>query len=181
MKKILFIAFGLIALLSCTATKDSKSARIEDKNEKKIANQAMVKNAVESGRFIVTLDKIYFTRGGMADLVSKYNYIIIDGKRAVINAAYIGKQFDIRRIAGINMRGATDGYVLTQNNSKGLYDIRTKVVNERNSFDLYLTIGKDGSCSVSISSMMIDVVRYRGDVSPIINEEKVPLNGNRMI
>ena len=60
-----------MVLSSCAATKETKSARIELRNEKKLAEQAMVKKAVESKRFIIKLDKLYFSRGGIVDLLTK--------------------------------------------------------------------------------------------------------------
>ena len=88
-------------------------------------------------------------------------------KKAIISAGYLGRQYDIKPIAGINMRGETMNYVLTNKLSKGRYEIKTKVTNGSNSFDLYLTIDKTGSCNASLSSMLIDYVSYRGYIVPI--------------
>ena len=55
----------------------------------------------------------------MVDLVPRANYIIIDGETAVISAAYLGRQYDIRPIAGINMQGRAEEYeAVLQNNQK---------------------------------------------------------------
>ena len=42
--------------------------------------------------------------------------------------------------------------------------LNMKVNNRAESFDIYLTIGLDGSCNVSMSSIKIDNVRYSGHI-----------------
>ena len=174
MKKLFVIITTLLVISSCVTTKEAKSLKSELRDEKKLAEQEVIKEAVESRRFIIKLDKIYYSRGGIIDLRPRYNYIIIDGRKAIISAAYLGRQFDIRPIAGISMRGEANKYELTDNSPKGLYDIKMKVDNEGNSFDIYLRIGKDGSCSASLSSLKIDFVRYQGHIVPIKDNTNIP-------
>lgn len=171
MKKILVFISVLLLISACKTTEEAKSSRIELRNDKKITNQAKVKEAVESKRYIIKLDKVYFARGGIVDLLPRKNYIIIDGTKAIISAAYLGRQYDSRPIAGINMHGITDYYKLTNNPSKGLYEIKMKVNNGNDSFDVYLRIGKNGSCNASISSLKIDNIRYRGYIVPIPDKQ----------
>jgi hypothetical protein len=170
MKKLLFIITTLIAMSSCATNKEARSSRIELRKENKLAEQAVVKDAVESRRFIIKLDRLSFSRGGIVNLIPRRNYIIIDGKRAIIRAGYIGRQLDIKPIAGINMRGETINYELTNNTSKGIYKIKMKVKNGNTSFDIYLSIGKNGSCDASLSNLKIDMVRYSGHIVPIKEE-----------
>ncbi|HUX55863.1 MAG TPA: DUF4251 domain-containing protein [Bacteroidales bacterium] len=167
MKNLLIIISTIMVLSSCATTKEAKSTRIELKNEKKLANQAIVEKAVESKRFIIKFDKIYLSRGGMIDLLPRSNYIIIDGNKAIISAAYLGRQYDIKPIAGISMQGENNNYELTNNSSGGMTRIKMKINNSTNSFDVYLTISKDGRCNASLSSLMIDNIRYRGHIVPI--------------
>jgi hypothetical protein len=110
MKKLLFIITTLLVISSCATTKDAKSSRIELRKEKKLAEQAVIKNAVESRRYIIKFDRLYFSHGGMVDLIPNTNYIIIDGEKAIVSAAYLGRQSDIRPIAGISLSGKTIKY-----------------------------------------------------------------------
>lgn len=167
MKKLLIIITTLMVMSSCTTTREAKSSRVELRNEKNLAEQAVIKKAVESRRFIIKLDRLYFSRGGIVDLIPRANYIIIDGEKAIISTAYIGRQYDIKPIAGINMRGESMKYELTGDLSKGKYEIKMKVNNVSNSFDVYLTIGKNGKCNASLSNIRIDLVRYSGYIVPI--------------
>ena len=168
MKKLFIIITILMVMVSCVTTKEAKISRAELRNEKKIAKQDEVRNAVESRKYIIKLDRLYFSSGGIADLLPKANYIIIDGEKAIINSAYLGRQFDIRRIAAIDIFGRSMNYQLTNDLSKGIYRVNMKVSNGgSNSFDLYLDISKNGYCTVSVSSLKISYIRYSGYIVPI--------------
>lgn len=168
MKKLSIIIMSIVLMSSCSTTKEAKSSKSEIRSEKKLVEQGMVKNAVETRRYIIKLDRLYLNYGGIADLIPRANFIIIDGERAVISTAYLGRQFDIKPIAGINMRGRAVDYALTNNTSKGSYDIKLTVNNGRNvSFDVYLNVTKNGFCTASVSSLKIDNIRYSGYLVPI--------------
>ena len=155
-------------MVSCVTTKEAKLSRAELRNAKKIARQDEVRNAVESRKYIIKFDRLYFSYGGMADLLPRANYIIVDGEKAIINTAYLGRQFDIRRIAAIDIFGRSVNYQLTNNLLKGIYKVEMEVNNGGgNSFDLYLDISKNGYCTVSVSSLKISYIRYSGYIVPI--------------
>jgi hypothetical protein len=177
MKKLLTTFITILVISSCSTTKEARSSRSKIRDEKNLAEQAVIQQTVESGRFIIRLEWLYVSYGGMIDLNPGTNYIIIDENKAVIRAGYLGRQYDIRPIAGINMRGEAINYKLTRMSSKGMYEIRTKIENKNNSFDLFLEIGKNGKCSASISSILIDHASYRGYIIPIKN--KIPVTVKR--
>jgi len=181
MKKIFVIITTLIVMSSCATTNETKSPKIKLREENKLAKQEVIKEAVESRRYIIKFDKIYFTRGGMVDLIPRTNYIIIDGRKAIISAAYLGRQYDIRPIAGISLQGETDNYELISNLSKGMYEIKMKVNNGSNSFDINLRISQNGYCSASLTNIKLDYVRYSGHISPIKDKIRIPQqNGDRI-
>jgi hypothetical protein len=175
MKKLLYILVIFALFTSCSVSKEAQLTRSELRKDKKIAEQAIVKKAVESRRYIIKLDRMYYRHGGFIDLYPRANYIIIDGNKAAVSMAYIGRQFDIRPIAGINIIGRPLKYELTNDVTKGSYHVKTEVDNGNNSFDLYLTIGKGGYCSVSMSNMKLDYVTYKGYLVPIKEKVKVQL------
>ena len=72
MKKLLTIIITLVLISSCTTTKEAKSARAELRKDKKLADQALVKNAVESRRFLVKFDRIYYRFGGIIELIPQH-------------------------------------------------------------------------------------------------------------
>lgn len=152
------------------------------KEDRKINDQQVVKEAVNSRKFIIKLNRIYAYRGGMIDLVPRANFIIVDGDRAIISTAYIGRQFDIRPIGAINFRGRAEEYAVTSKPSKGSYQISMKIENgQATSFVVFLNISKSGHCSASVSSLKIDNIRYSGYLVPIPGETSVSSSGEGMI
>ena len=103
----------------------------------------------------------------MVDLKPRNNYIILDGDRVIINTAYIGRQFDIRPIVAIDMIGRATSFELKEKSPKGMYEIKLRVKNDNNSFDVYITINNDGNCSASLNNYKIDYVRYSGNFVPL--------------
>jgi hypothetical protein len=172
MKKQIFIITTFIVLSSCVTTKEAKLSRAEFRNEKKLTEQSVVKKAVESRRYIIKLDRLYLA--GIVDLTPRSNYIIIDGEKAIISTAYLGRQYDFRGIAAIDMLGKALNYKMTSDVSKGKYEINMKIKNGNTSFDVYLTISKNGTCSVSVSSLKIDYIRYSGYIVPIKDTKTIP-------
>jgi uncharacterized membrane-anchored protein len=182
MKKILTNLTALLILASCSSTKEAQTSSELSKSEKKLVTESIVKKAVESKRYIVRFDRMYFNFGGITELIPRSNYIIIDGSKAIISTAYIGKQYDIRPIVGISMKGESSDYEVTNNIKKGNYEVKMKVINKTNTFDVYLTIDKTGRCDASINNLYTSYIRYRGTIIPIKErEETVPLQDNQVI
>ena len=167
MKKAKYILFAILVIASCTVSKEASTSGNELRKEKNLAEQAMVREAIESKRFIVRFNRIYFRFGGMVDLVPRANFLIVDGDKAVISAAYIGRQHTFRPIAGITMRGKTVKYEVKDIPSKGKFELDLKVNNHNDTFDIFMTVGENGSIQASMSSIRIDNVRYSGHIIPI--------------
>jgi hypothetical protein len=168
MKKLFTIIITLVVISSCSTTKEAKSTKAEARIQKKAIEQAVVKNAVESKRYIIKFNRLFYTYGGIVDLIPRANYLIVDGERAILSTAYLGRQFDVKPIAAINMRGRAADYSVTDNQSKGNYEVKLKVVNQGTvSFSVYINISKSGTCTASISSLKIDNIRYSGFLVPI--------------
>ncbi|HLP72095.1 MAG TPA: DUF4251 domain-containing protein [Bacteroidales bacterium] len=159
MKNLYYIlsVFSILLISSCSVSREAGESQLDE---------AVVRQAIESRRFIVKLDRLY-TYGGMMFLRPRANYIIVDGEKAIISTAYVGRQYDIRPIAGINMHGLTSDYRITGRESRGTYEISMKVGNQASSFDIYLTVGKTGSVSASVNSIRIESARYSGYIVPI--------------
>ena len=171
MKKLFVIIISLMVISSCTTTKESRSSRAQQRKEKKLTDQAQIKIAVESKRYIIKFDRVYSSSGGRVELIPKANFLIVDRDRAVLSTAYMGRQYDIKPIAAINIHGRALNYTVMDNTSKGSYEISMKVNNGGpNTFSVNISISRDGSCSATVSSVKIDIVRYAGYLVPIIDK-----------
>jgi hypothetical protein len=172
MKKLFVIIISLMVLSACTTSKEARTTRAEQRKGKKLTDQTQIKIAVESKKYILKFDRVYSSFGRRVDLIPRANYLIIDRDRAVLNTAYMGRQFDIRPIAAINIHGRASNYNVTDNTSKGSYEISMKVDNGGpNTFSVNISISRNGYCSASVSSLKIDNVRYEGYLVPIIDKD----------
>jgi hypothetical protein len=176
MKKMIIILAGMAVISACATSKVEDTTKKESKEAEKNLLQSEIKQAVEMRTFIVKFDRLYTSRGGIVELIPKANYIIVNGDKVVISAAYIGQQYGGRPIKGIDMRGRAVSFQLKNNTSKGLYEINMKVKNESNTFDVYLTVKNDGNCNTSFASYRIDHVRYSGTIVPIMPREEKEKN-----
>lgn len=171
MKNLFIIPTCMVFLMSCAGTKTGETTRKETINDKSLVQQAEIKQAVEGRRFLIKLTRLYVSQGGRVDLKPTYNYILLDGEKAVISAAYMGRQWGNRPIKGIDMVGRAVTYELRNNAEKNTYEVRMKVKNEWNQFDVTVNISGSGYCDASLTSSKIDYVRYRGNFIPLRPKE----------
>ncbi|MFN8209487.1 MAG: DUF4251 domain-containing protein [Bacteroidales bacterium] len=175
MNKILFSAIILLSFAACTSTKEIASTTKEKKSERKLAKLTEVRKAVEARRFIIKVNRIYTTRGGMLELIPRSNYIIVDGEVASVSLGYVGNSFGGRAITGINFSGHTVKYEMVNNSTKNTYDISMKVARGGNTFDFYITVDQSGWCNVSVNNLNISTITYRGQVVPVSGNIKAPV------
>ena len=168
----MFLFSAVLLLASCSTIKDATSSIVKYRNKKKLANQQIVKNAVESQSFIVKLDRMYLANSGIVQLVPGENYLVVYGEKAALNTAYSGRQYGFRPISAINMFGRTTDYKLIKYADKGTFEISMKISDDGTSFTVFLKISNRGICHVSISSMMTDNVRFSGNVVPFTPKDR---------
>jgi len=173
MKKYYLFITILALLTSCSTSKEAKTSRIEKRQNQKIITAELVKNAVENRKYIIRLDRLYPTRGGIVHLLPRSNYIVIDGNIASVRAAYLGRQYDIQPIAGIRLAAKTEDYSINKNFDKQEYKINLKLSRGGDTFDVSLNIKSNGKCSASFSSLKIDVIHYSGDIIPIPDNKSI--------
>ena len=93
MNKLIFILCGFLILTSCATAKVEETSKNEPVEVKNPVQQEQIRHAVEMKRFIVKFDRLYISYGGRIDLIPKANYIILDGDKVIISAAYVGRQY----------------------------------------------------------------------------------------
>jgi hypothetical protein len=181
MKKIAFIVSALFLLTACSSTKDMSSNKSESKKNKKLAEIEDIKKAIESRKFVIKVDRIYMTGGGNEHMKPDANFFILNGEIASISLGYIGRSYTSRPISGINVNGQTISYEMESDQAKGKYEIRMVVKNKSDKFDVYLTIGNEGFCSLSLNNAYIQSVRYSGNLIPLYQYKYIPVDkGDRM-
>jgi hypothetical protein len=167
MKKIAFVLLIIFLISACSSTKESGNSKAENRKLKKQAEQAELKKAIESRRYVIRVNRLYSMGGGRWELVPTSNFVIINGEIASVSLGYMGRSFASRPISGINLNGHTVDYKMESNEAKGIYKIQMAVTTGGNKFDIYLTIGNDGYCSLSLNNANIQSVSYSGTLVPI--------------
>lgn len=160
----LLIISIFLSMQSCTSSRELASSGVKE------IDPATLENAIKSRRFIVKFDMMHTYQGPMF-LRPRSNYLIIDGDKAIIRAAYLGRQYSIRPIAGINFNGRATNFEVVKKEPKEKYRISMEVQNEGALFDVDLTITGSGMVSASVNSLKISSARYSGYLEPITNND----------
>jgi hypothetical protein len=166
MKKMAYLLMIPFLISACSATKQEGISRADKRHQAKLAEISAVKQAVESMKYIIRMDRLYLLGGGFIDLVPRNNYIIVDRGAASISLGYVGRNFG-RPISGINFNVRTTKYKLENNQAKGVYKVDMEVKFSNTKFDVYISIGSEGNCSVSVINSYIESVNYAGHLVPI--------------
>jgi hypothetical protein len=181
MKKIAFLLSVVFFFSACTSTKELGSNRAENRKLKKLVEQAEITKAVESRRYIIKVDQFHASGGGIMQMSPRDNFVIINGEIASISLGYMGRTYFSRPISGINLNGRTIDYKMESNVTKGIYKIQMAVKVGADKFDVYLTIGNEGYCSVSLNNPYIQSVSYSGTLVPLADPRNLPVQrGDRM-
>lgn len=169
MKYYVNIVIFILLLTSCSSTQNIPQSGEEQRKNEKTATEATVKLIIESGRFAVSMDKLYLASGRIADIHPRRNYFIVNGDQVIVRLMYIGKSYSFKPVVAINFTGRALTYNMTRDEEKGSCAVKTRVSAGSDNFDFYLTINKDGTCSLSVINPKIQSVSYRGSISPVIN------------
>jgi hypothetical protein len=173
MKKAAFVLTAMILAIICisfnntSSAQNDKSSRAEKRKLKKMAEQAVVKKAVESRRYVIKVNRLYSNGAAFYEMVPTSNFLIVNGEFTSISLGYIGRSFGSRPITGINMNGQTYNYKMQDNESKGVYSVQMSVKYGSDKFDIYLSIGASGNCDITINNPYIQSIRYEGNLEPI--------------
>lgn len=160
MKNIIYILLAITIITgSCATSGDVISAR----KERAAIKQENVIKAVESQQMAIEVYRIHMRRGGTMQMNPEMNFVIIDKNRARISLGYIGRSFTSRPIAAINMQGEIYSRVI-EKKDKGVYDIRYELGQENDKFTVNMTVSINGYVNLSITSPILDFVRYSGNL-----------------
>ena len=161
MRKLVILLMITIMFASC-ATLETRTANKQLKLEKKVVEAEMVRKTVESGNFLIKMDRLQLPRGGFVSLMPSSNYIIFNNGFIRMRLGYIGRTYDFRGITGINLNGKASSYELISDESTGIYRINIKVENNGDLFDIILSVKGEELCDATISNIRIETARYSG-------------------
>ena len=161
MKKLAISVIITIMFASC-ATIETRTANKQLRLEKKAYEAELVKKTVESGNFLIKMDRLQLPRGGFVSLLPSSNYIIFNNGFIRMRLGYIGRTYDFRGITGINLKGKASSYELISDQTTGVYHINIKVEDNGDQFDINLSVRGEELCDATISNIRIETARYSG-------------------
>ncbi|MBP8958836.1 MAG: DUF4251 domain-containing protein [Bacteroidales bacterium] len=168
MRNIFFvIILSTILFPACSGSKSASSEGSSSSGEKKAAEKFFIRKAIEERKYVIMVDRIIPSRGRPVELVPRNNFIIIDGELASVSMAYLGRSFGIRKITGINFNGHIGRYEMKTDDKKDVYKINVEVIKDNDKFNIYMSLGANGFCSISVTNPYIETVNYHGTIVPL--------------
>lgn len=159
--RTLFI-LTIIALFSAScATGPGMAARRSEKAEE---TRKAVEQVILSGNYLIKMDRLDSPGMGSLYLSPSVNFILMDKGIIQMRLGYAGRQFDFRGIAAINLRAKPSQYEIKRDDAKGIYDIRFKVSQGGEPFDVTLSVTGSGQCYAYVTNPRIQSSRYSGRV-----------------
>lgn len=180
MKKFIYFLFIVFFISACASTKDMSTSRAENRKLRNLAEQAEIKKAVELRKYVIKVNRLYLNGGGTIEMIPASNFVIINGPIASISLGYVGRSYGIRPITGINLNGRTTSYKMESNDAKGIYKIQMSVTYGSDKFDVYLTIGSNGNCNISINNAYLQSASYLGTLTPLTVQDVPPAQNTRL-
>lgn len=158
MKKIIYISLAyLMIAVSCSSSGEMTASR----EERKAAKKEEVREAVETQRMLIKVNRLHPRRGGVIDMRPESNFIIIDSDRVRISLGYLGRSHSIRPVSAINMQGEINSRELGAW-KKGGYDMELEVEQNGERFTVNMTISADGYVNLRLTNPRLDLARYSG-------------------
>jgi hypothetical protein len=155
----------LLGLVSCTATKNADSARATRKAINAEETRLKVDRLVQSGSYLIKIDRLYSGRVSNTYLSPNQNFILIDKGQLRMKLGYLGRSYSSRGIAAINMSAKAEEYEIVRDSTKKMYDVRIKASQAGEQFEIFLSIDDSGYATMSVTNPHIETVRYNGKLT----------------
>jgi hypothetical protein len=162
MRGAIIMCVMIFGMVSCTTSRYAKTDRAALRAERAEKKRVAVEGIVESGNYLIKMDRLYAVRGNSPDLIPENNFLIYNNGQVRMRLAYLGRQHWVLPIAGINLQAKAESYEVMRNPEKGRYSIRMKVNQKGEQFEILLNIDDRGNCTASVFNAQIETARYRG-------------------
>jgi hypothetical protein len=166
---VLVLLFLFIVISAYSQEKSKKQLKEEEKIEKQKQSEAMI-NARE---FVFVGRTAVPTGYKTVNLASHSNYVKFHPEMIESNMPFYGKAYSGVGYGGDNgltFEGKPDEYTVTK--GKKNYQIEAVVKGEKDTYKLSLSVGFEGSASLSIHSNNRSSISYMGEISAPVKEEE---------
>ena len=159
---ILVMLFTLVVINSYSQEKSKQ----ELKEERKIESQKQTEALVNAREFVFTGNTAFPQGGRSINLTSNTNYVKFHPDRIESELPYYGRAYSGAGYGGdtgLKFEGTPEEYTVTK--GKKEYRIDAIVKGEYDTYRILLTIGFEGSASLSIISDNRSSISYSGEIS----------------
>lgn len=161
MRKELYIFLLAIVVLASGCASTGEYSKKRDLAKAELQQQVI--SSIESGNYVIRVNKLFTRRYSGMDLKPGNNYVLIENDKARINLAYVGRSYTTRAVSGINFTGIVEEKTITAK-KKGSNIISMKIRGGGELFNVYIRISASGYCNISINNPRLDSVSYRGNL-----------------
>jgi hypothetical protein len=165
MKTKLILSMFLVCLMMSSFSQEKSKAEL--KEERKLENQKLTEALVNSGEFVF-IGRTALPQGGRSvNLASRSNFMkfqpeLIESDMPYYGRAYSGAGYGSND-EGLKFTGKPVNYTVTKN--KKNYQVNFEVKGERDTYKISLSIGLEGSATLSVISMNRSAISYNGTIS----------------
>ena len=165
MKTKVPILVMLLTLFVINSYSQEKSKQ-ELKEERKIERQKQTEALVNAREFVFTAETAFPTGGRSVNLTSRTNYMKFHPDRIESELPFYGRAYSGAGYGGdtgMKFDGKPEEYTVTK--TKKEYQIEAVVKGENDTYRILLSVGFEGSASLSIISNNRSSISYSGEIS----------------
>ena len=143
-----------------------EKSRKELKEERKIERQKQTEALVNAREFVFTAETAFPTGGRSVDLTTRTNYVKFHPDRIESELPFYGRAYSGAGYGGdtgMKFDGKPEEYTVTK--TKKEYQIEAVVKGENDTYRILLTVGFEGSASLSVISNNRSSISYSGEIS----------------
>jgi hypothetical protein len=171
MKTRAFLLMFLILINSSTVFSQEKSKK-EIRKERRIEQQKKIEALVNTKNFMFIANRAIPQGYPIVDLISNPNHMkfspeLIDSYMPFFGRAY---QVNINQEGGFKFMAKPESYDLVK--TKKGYELKVKVKDKNDTYDIFLNISPEGTALLTISSNNRSTISYNGDIEPLRAEKE---------
>lgn len=176
MKAIFSLIVLILSMLMTTGFFQDKNRR-ELKEWKKLEKQIQIQSIVDAREFVFVARTALPTGMRSVNLQTNQNYIkfqpdLINSYMPFFGNAYSSVVYGTD--TGLHFAGKPE--IFTVEKKEKSYQVTIVVRGENDNFKLFLSVGSEGSASLSISSNYRSTISYQGEIiAPVKTEDIIPL------
>ena len=140
--------------------RQERKARMEEEREK---TAKLVEYMAENQQFVLEANLLFDKYGQSFPVSPNINFVAVDSLEGVIQIGsnmYIGSN----GVGGVTLEGSVGNYEFTENEKKGYYSISYSLTTSAGTYDVFMTMNKNGNADATVRGNFGGSIRYSGDV-----------------